>query len=425
MSNTNSDLIVGITSNDLGETHEFLPGFFISFMDILCPVFGVRSCEILSGTTTIYRFPSHNADVHAIIDVYESPVTVTGASIGYSFTACFNPVGPEAATTIWLSLLESALAFSYGNQTPNKPPVGYNGMALCPSILDQIPVLTRYALSEATVFISGPIGSGKTFLSHLIHALSRSSEPCIELNLATIPESLVDLELFGHARGAFTDATEEKHGKLFIAGQGSLIIDGIDVLSFETQYKLHSVLQHRQYYPLGSNTPTAFSARVIVVSRLPALELASQGKLQTDLLYLINVLPLFVEPISARNKDIGFFLSQFLEKTSRKCNKRIRASEELLRYMERCEWPGNIHEINSYLEACLVQSDSDMLGLPQVSSEPSHEQKDLKESINQYKKKLIHDIVRQCAGNQSKAAKLLGIQRTYLSRLIKELSIPL
>ncbi|AHC15162.1 sigma-54-dependent Fis family transcriptional regulator [Salinispira pacifica] len=292
-------------------------------------------------------------------------------------------------------------------------------------------MIDRIATSEASVLIHGESGVGKELAAEQIHARSpRAEGPLVRINCPSIPEQLLESELFGHVKGAFTDAFQDRQGKIEAARGGTLFLDEIADISPQVQAKLLRVLESGNYEPLGSNQVKKADIRILAASNKELEREVQEGRFREDLFYRLNVIPLYIPPLRRRKDDIPMLAEHFLGKFNRELNKSIQgfsaeAHEQLMNYA----WPGNIRELHNAVERAAVLCTDN-----QISPEHLHLAgdsftgelylgKSLKDSLNLFKKHLIRSTLLESNWNQTLAAQRLEIQRTYLSRLIKELGI--
>ena len=290
----------------------------------------------------------------------------------------------------------------------------------------------KIALSNSPALILGESGTGKELLADRIHKNSnRSSGPLIKVNCAAIPPDLIESELFGYVKGAFTDALRDKPGYFERADCGTLFLDEIAELSSSAQAKLLRVLQNGTYQRVGGEADVKVDVRVIAATNKDLGISVNQGTFREDLYYRLAVLPVELPPLRERVEDIealsNYFLGKFrLEHNDVPSEFSIEALDVLLSY----RWPGNVRELQNAVErAVLTCRGKDVilpedLALPGVSRENvNYKGKNLKDSVTLFKKSFIREVLIAHGGNQTLAAKELGIQRTYLSRMIKELNI--
>jgi Nif-specific regulatory protein len=303
-----------------------------------------------------------------------------------------------------------------------------NSKAISQAIADAMKV----ADSMASTLILGESGTGKELLARLIHAASsRKERHMVALNCSAMTESLLESELFGHEKGAFTGAGEQKIGKLEFADESTLFLDEIGEMSQGMQAKLLRALQDGVFYRVGGNTPIAVDIRVIAATNRDMAEQVRSGKFREDLYYRLNVVELRMPPLRDHKEDIPLLARYFADlfKTE-KASCPIEVPEATLKKMMAYGWPGNVRELRNAIERAVVMGDGRQVlpkdlafiildGVPpQISFG-----KPLKEAIEGFKKQFIEVNLKNTMGNQTRAAKIMGIQRTYLSRLIAQYGI--
>src|SRR5688500_18370898 len=203
------------------------------------------------------------------------------------------------------------------------------------------------AQTKSTVLITGETGTGKEMVARLIHHRSAQREmPLIKVNCAAIPETLLESELFGHVRGAFTGATMSKRGKFALADGGSIFLDEIGTLTPAIQSKLLRVLQEREFEPLGAERTHRVDVRVIAATNRDLKQMVSDARFQEDLYYRLNVIPIPIPPLRDRREDIPVLVDHFVEKHCQRTGKRIdRIDDEVVQALRRYDWPGNVREL--------------------------------------------------------------------------------
>ncbi len=297
------------------------------------------------------------------------------------------------------------------------------------SVLDQA---DKIALAESPVLILGESGTGKELLAERLHSAShRNGRPLVKVNCAAIPNELIESELFGYVKGAFTDAVRDKQGFFERADGGTLFLDEVAELSPAAQGKLLRVLQNGCYQRVGGETDVTVDVRVIAATNRDLGSDVNQGKFRQDLYYRLAVLPLEMPPLRERPEDIEalarFFLAGYSRGNSDIPNEfSLEALEVLLSY----RWPGNVRELQNAVERAVITAKGKMvinpgdLALPgQLNDETDYKGKNLKDSVTLFKRNFVREVLSAHGGNQTQAADALGIQRTYLSRMIKELNI--
>ncbi|MBA2880121.1 Nif-specific regulatory protein [Desulfosalsimonas propionicica] len=291
----------------------------------------------------------------------------------------------------------------------------------------------QVADSMASTLILGESGTGKELLARLIHQASpRKDRPLVALNCAAMPETLLEAELFGYEKGAFTGATGTKIGKFELADEGTIFLDEIAEMSPAMQAKLLRVLQDGIFYRLGGNTPIAVDIRVIAATNRKIGKEVQSGNFREDLYYRLNVVELQMPPLRERKSDIPLLAAHFVEWFRKeKGYLHLEISDAAMEKMIGYDWPGNVRELQNALERAVVMGRGRKIepeDLPMFASRgPSAEGIDvgmtLEEAMHAFKKKFIRMNLKKTGGNQTRAAKIMGIQRTYLSRLISRYGI--
>ncbi len=289
-------------------------------------------------------------------------------------------------------------------------------------VLNQI---SKVAATDANVLILGENGTGKELVAREIHHQSRRApESFVPVDLGAIPSTLFESELFGHVKGAFTDARESKAGRFEVADKGSLFLDEIGNISLEGQAKLLSALQNRQVYRLGSSVPVDVDIRLISATNKPLYEMIREQTFREDLVYRINTVEIHLPPLRERIDDIPLLAEHFLERFNSKYEKGISLAGEAVDRMMRYTWPGNIRELQHTIERAVIMADSDSireqdLFLKETGQSPAPDSlhRDDLEKAAILKALDLHE------GNLSKASKELGIGRTTLYRKISKYGI--
>jgi Nif-specific regulatory protein len=303
-------------------------------------------------------------------------------------------------------------------------------IAKSPVMLKMLRMVDRVSKTDSSVLILGESGVGKEIFAEQIHLRSaRSRAPFVRVNCAALPEGLLESELFGHVKGAFTSAISNRKGRFEAADGGTIFLDEIGDLSLHLQAKLLRVIQEKKFEKVGSDATITVNARILAATNRDIEAMVERGEFRNDLYYRLNVLPLHIPPLRDHTEDIPelaqYFLSKFM-----KANKKHfegftdRAIEALLSY----SWPGNIRELENCIErACVISSTKmirqDDLFAQAVGKEKGTASRNLKIALNVFKTSFVRKVLNEYAWNQTEAAKALDIQRTYLSRLIKELNI--
>ena len=297
-------------------------------------------------------------------------------------------------------------------------------------MLEVLSLVRRVAPSEATVLIRGESGTGKELIAKAIHfASSRASGPLVKVNCAALPETLLESELFGHEKGAFTGALTSRQGRFELANGGTIFLDEIGDLPLHLQAKLLRVLQEREYERVGSSRPINVNVRILAASHRPLEALLKAGQLREDLYYRLNVVPIFLPPLRERRSDLSLLIEYFLRRFAEKNGKTIRGltpegRDILLRY----DYPGNVRELENIIERAVVLTRDDVIAsgdLPLTVQEPEtvadrDPQTNLTAAVEALERRMIRDALAKSDGVQTRAAELLGMgERALRYKLIK------
>ncbi len=287
--------------------------------------------------------------------------------------------------------------------------------------------LEKIAPTDANVLILGENGTGKDLIAQAIYQLSlRKEKPFIKVDVGALTDTLFESELFGHKKGAFTDAREDRMGMIEAADEGTLFLDEIGNISLQQQAKLLTVLQNRQVTRLGTNTPIPVNIRLITATNRPLAELANERNFRKDLIYRINTVEIIVPPLRERKEDIVALTSHFLKIYANKYLKHeLRLSEPATHKMLQYDYPGNVRELQYAVERAVIMSDNDTLKADDIVFSPI-EQKTKETPIQptgnleMLERTAILQVVDKHQGNISKAAKELGLTRAALYRRLEK-----
>ncbi len=282
----------------------------------------------------------------------------------------------------------------------------------------------RVAETKSTVLITGETGTGKELLARAIH--DRSAErnmPLIKVNCAAIPDTLLESELFGHVRGAFTGAVTNKKGRFALANGGSIFLDEISTLPGTLQAKLLRVLQEREFEPLGAERTERVDVRVIAATNRDLRQLVAEEKFQGDLYYRLNVIPIEIPPLRERREDIPVLVEHFVRKHAQRSGKPIeRVDDDIVPALERYDWPGNVRELENTIERAVVLSTGRTIGerdisvlAPPASGNPSLPSQRLHQNLEWAERESVRRALDQSRGIKKDAAELLGISQRALS----------
>ena len=286
-------------------------------------------------------------------------------------------------------------------------------------------LVSRVAETDSTIYISGESGTGKEVVAKAIHLASkRRDKPFVAINCAAIPETLLESELFGYEKGAFTDA-KRSHGGLFAQShQGTIFLDEIGDMSLSVQAKLLRVLQERRFYPLGSGRPIEVDVRVIVATNKDLEAEVKNGSFREDLFYRIHVVPIDLPPLRQRKEDIPPLAEHFLREISQRMEKDMKgisamAVQKLMLY----DWPGNVRELENTIEHAVAITQHDVISeeiiLP-AKDLPAKPLKPLKEAVEDFRKGYLVRLLEFTKGNVSRAAEMAGRYRADFYNLLKK-----
>jgi len=289
------------------------------------------------------------------------------------------------------------------------------------------------APTNGRVLIYGESGTGKELVAHALHEASlRVKGPFVEVNCAAIPEELIESELFGHLKGSFTGATEDKIGKFQKADGGTLFLDEIGDMSLRTQSKVLRVLEEQRFERVGSNVTSNVDVRVIAATNKNLEQEIARGAFRQDLFYRLNVIPFYVPPLRERQEDIPTLTNYFLAEFSSAYGKRTRAlSDAAMEILFRYPWPGNVRELRNLVERLVIvcpQAHIEPHHLPPelfrgVAESPHHPYSTLHEARNAYEREFILRKLQEHRWNMTQTASALGLERSHLYRKMKSLGI--
>lgn len=345
------------------------------------------------------------------------------------------------------------------NQPTNQSPSRSNAKAIdqdsplhntpkTPTLVGQSPamrklfsVIERVAPTDASVLITGATGTGKELAARAIHDLSSRHEGAfVDINCSAIPETLIEAELFGHQRGTFTGAHENRSGLFEKASGGTLFLDEVDALNLSAQAKLLRVLQERTVRRIGARANIAIDVRIISATNCDLSQAVASGRFRPDLYYRLRVLPLHLPELCTRTGDITLLVDHFLRMKSERQGRTTvpRFTAEAMRTLNDYPWPGNVRELENVIEYALALGNGDELGVEDLPLELSESRvqsnsEDFRELLQAYmndavplaeiEKRYILSVLQQFGGNQVRAAAALGIDRSKLYRRLKQYGV--
>ena len=301
-----------------------------------------------------------------------------------------------------------------------------------PAIREVTSVIRRVAESSATVLITGESGTGKELVARAIHDLSdRRHLPFVAINCGALPPALLESELFGHVRGAFTDARQNRHGLFVQAGEGTLFLDEIGEMPLEMQVKLLRVLQEKMLRPVGGDTEVAFGARLVVATNRDLETAIEEKQFREDLFYRINVVQIQVPPLRARPGDVIVLIAHFIHAIAARTGRSIpTVSDDAARKLVAYDWPGNVRELQNCIERVMAIGSTNVIGVDDLPSklrdhrEPDRVtatgQPDELITLDEIERRYIRQVLAATSNNKTDAARILGIDRRSLYRRLHD-----
>jgi len=312
----------------------------------------------------------------------------------------------------------------------------HNMVGASPRMKDVFEFIRRVAPTDATVLIEGESGTGKELVARAIHRNSaRTKNSFVAINCAAIAENLLESELFGHEKGAFTGAAAQKKGRIEMAEGGTLFLDEVSELAPELQAKLLRVLQEREFERVGGTCPILLDIRLVAATNKKLAAAVASGEFRKDLYYRLNVVTLTMPALRDRAEDIPQLVEHFLAKASRKCKTRVKGlSQEAAACLVKYDWPGNVRELENAIESAVVLGASDTIlpedlpetvleAGPAAPGEPADEPAKYLRSVKENKRQTILQALQQAGGSYHDAAKILGIHPNSLLRLMRNLHV--
>ncbi|MGC9141027.1 MAG: sigma-54-dependent transcriptional regulator [Caldimicrobium sp.] len=297
-----------------------------------------------------------------------------------------------------------------------------------PQMQEILRLLEKIIPTKSTVLILGESGTGKGVLAEFIHYNSpRKDKPFISINCSAIPETLLESELFGYKKGAFTGAVSDKKGLIELANEGTLFLDEIGDMPLNLQAKILKFLEFGEFIPLGDTVKKQVDVRVIAATNKDLEALIKEGKFREDLYYRLNVIEIKIPPLRERKEDIPALTYFFIDKLSKEHGKKIKGiTSEALTCLMQYNWPGNVRELKNVIERAIILATEEYITLNELPERIKGEKnlsqsfKPLKEALEEFEKNIILNTLKQCAYNKEKAAQLLGIDLATLYRKLKK-----
>ncbi len=332
------------------------------------------------------------------------------------------PLGSAGGLSGWLLLLDDV-----GSRTD--APVSFHGMwTQSPRMGEVFRIIERVASDDSTVLVRGESGTGKELVAQALHALSRRSKgPFRAINCAALPANLLESELFGHVRGAFTGAVSDNPGHFQLAHKGTLFLDEVAEMPPELQAKLLRVLETRTVLPVGGRKNLPVDVRIVSATHRALRKEVELGHFRADLMYRLRVIPIFLPALRERKEDIGLICSKLIESMNGAARRKIlRVAPSTLAVLERHDWPGNVRELRNALEYAYAMGDGPVLrpaDLPPELLDTTLGFADLAGQPRDPQARRILDALEKYGGNRSRAAKVLGMSRVTLWRRLRALGL--
>ncbi|MFW6054897.1 MAG: sigma-54-dependent transcriptional regulator [Thermodesulfobacteriota bacterium] len=382
--------------------------------------------EGMSGLEALKKIRDLDPDTAVVmITAYGSISTAVEAIKDGAHDYLLKPFEPETLTVLIEKILERRardreniyLRAAYQERTKFENLIGQS-----PAMQEVFDLIQEVAPTDSTVLITGETGTGKELVAKAIHTRSsRAQGPFVAVNCGALPEHLMESELFGHQKGAFTDAKTTKKGRLELAFGGSLFLDEVGEISLRMQIDLLRVLEERVFYRVGGIQPIEADFRVIVATNKDLDQAIREGSFRQDLYYRLKVISIEIPPLRKRKEDIPLLADHFRLRFAQETNKEIGSiSREALDEMMLYDWPGNVRELENAIERAVVVGKSRMIqpqDLPIFSSASTREQQD--QSLREIEKEHISYILEQTNWNIKKSAEILGIDRSTLYHKLK------
>jgi two-component system, NtrC family, response regulator HydG len=323
-----------------------------------------------------------------------------------------------------LTAIKLAHAANRPGLMPSTPACLDSFIATAPSMQRVLELISRAAPTDANILILGENGTGKEVVAREVHKRSgRSGCPFVSIDIGAVPSSLFESEIFGHEKGAFTDAKESRPGKFEIADKGTLFLDEIGNLTPDLQVKLLSVLQTRAVTRLGSNTRRDLDVRIVSATNASVRELVNSGSLRQDLYYRINTVEIHLPPLRERQEDIHVLLDHYVMQFANYYDKKINQSEKLARALTQYHWPGNIRELKHAVERAVILCEGEVLTEKDFQLHPIkfHAPRETPTlNLSEVEKDVISQALAKCNWNLTRTSEELGIGRSTLYRKILE-----
>ena len=332
-----------------------------------------------------------------------------------------------------ISTIQNAFTFARSrkeHKAPRSQTAFQTFIADSPAMRKVMDSIEQVAITNANVLILGENGTGKELVAKAIHQQSkRSKEAFIAVDLGAILYTLFESEMFGHEKGAFTDAKESRIGKFEMANQGTLFLDEIGNLPLELQIKLLSVIQNHTFSKVGSNKVSEVDIRLICATNAPVYDLVQAGKFREDLFYRIKTVEIYLPPLRDRKEDIPILVNHYVQEFNSRYNKAIEIDQDVIKLLTEYHWPGNVRELQHAVERAVILSKEQSLTIddfqlrPVLASKDTSSQEIKSLNLSDVERDVIKQALKKCNGNLTRASEELGIGRSTLYRKMEEYGI--
>jgi len=412
----------GASARELMKTEPFA----IVLADLKMP--GIDGLQVLEEAKRIQP-----EAVVVIMTAYATVETaVTAMKLG-AYDYLVKPFDPEELS-IMLEKIVSQRALRHENEVLRKAlkrEWGFHDLLSKSPSMQQVFELARVAArSASTILVLGESGSGKEVLARAIHAESpRAAGPFVAVNCAALTETLLESELFGHEKGAFTGAVARRKGKFEAADGGTLFLDEVGDISSKLQLELLRVLEDRSFHRVGGNEPISVDVRIVAATNRDLKKAVAEGRFRDDLYYRLNVIPIVVPPLRDRRQDVPLLVDRFIEALSAELNKKLDGvSPQAMTALLAHDWPGNVRELRNVLErgavvahgATIQVEDLGMAGAQPTAAEPGAAPAAMPGTLEDVERRHIGEVLLQENGNVTRAARVLGIDRVTLYKKIRK-----
>ena len=348
-----------------------------------------------------------------------------------------------------LSSIEAALSKNKGDKAvpvfsgkiPQKESAFFGLVGASPAMNDIYSIVERISNSKTTIILRGESGTGKRMVARAIHKADkkRQDKPFVEISCGALPREIIESELFGHTKGSFTGAINDRKGRFELANGGTILLDDIDSLALDLQVKLLRVLQEKEFERVGDNRTIKVDVRVIVTTNQDLEKAIAEKKFREDLYYRLNVISMYIPPLRERKEDLDSLIAHFVNLYSKENNKKINGiAEDVCEILANYSWPGNIRELENIIERAVIldtNSFIDTCDLPEIiingsgvpaphsKSNAAKEAVSLKNALQEPERVYILKVLSEVDGNKKKAAEKLGVNRTTLYNKLRKYNL--